>query len=87
MLDHLSSVPSIKGGNVRNGGKDTSDKETEEHQSTGSGIKSVALLEDDRVGDEEEVQAVGKERISLVPRNDWNPGCLLTIHKQTTCKP
>jgi len=60
MLDHLSSVPSIKGGDVRDGGKNTPDKETEEHESTGSGVESVALLEDDRVGNEEEVQAVAR---------------------------
>jgi hypothetical protein len=58
MLDHLSSVPSIKGGDVGDGRKDPADKETEEHEPTGSGIETVALLEDDRVGNEEEVQAV-----------------------------
>lgn len=55
MLGDLSLVPWIEHGDIRRRREHTADQQSQEHQSSSTGVETVPLLEHDRVGHEEQV--------------------------------
>jgi len=62
VLEDFSSVPSVECRNVGDGRQQPADEKSEKHETTGTSVEPVSLLEDDGVGDEEEIETAIDER-------------------------